>query len=189
MNRYQAEQAWKKINRYNLLLAVRAMLECDVRTSSSPIDNGKRGMVNIQFTKDPDYMKESGDHFARLESLGVLFKDIAPKGRFSIKGFSASEAQYNINVTYKLPLFSARFATVAEPEFLTRMALFDLAFLFGQAVESYQYRTDLLAKFPDPRHKWERVVRSRLPFLDNAARINVPRRPEDERLRNSQYFD
>lgn len=165
------------------------MLETDVRTSSSPIDNGARGVVNVQFTKDPDYMKESGDHFGRLEALQLLFKDVAPKGRFSIKGFSASEAQYNVNVTYKLPLFSARFVKVDERDFLTNMALFDLAFLLGQVSDSYHYRSELLAKFPDPRHEWERAVRNRIPFLDNAARIYVPPRREDEPLRNSEYFD
>lgn len=189
MSRYQAEQAWKKINRYDLLQAVRAMLESEVSTISSPIENGKRGVVNIRFTKDPDYLKDAGDHFTRLGSLKVLFESIAPKGRFAIKGFSASEAQYNINVTYKLPLRSAKFATVDEREFMRNMALFDLAFLLGQAVDIFDYRSELLAKFPDPRHEWERAIRNRIPFLDNAARIYVPPRREAEPLRNSEYFD
>lgn len=190
MGRYQSEYAWEKIKRFDLVLAVEAMLESEVTTCSRPIENGKLGVVNIQFTKDPDYLKDAGEHFGRLESLRILFKDVAPEDRFNfVSSLDANEAQYNINVTYRLPLLSAKFVQESERTFLKRMALFDLGFLLGQALDSDYYQGRLLEKFSDPRHKWDRAIRRRVPFLDNAARIYVPPRPKHEPLQNRKYFD
>ncbi|MFC7633312.1 hypothetical protein ACFQVB_37810 [Paraburkholderia humisilvae] len=165
------------------------MLEADVATSSRPVENGKRGLVNIRFTKDPEFLKVPGEHFARLESLRILLKDVAPEGRFNIQDYAASEAQYNVNVMYKLPLLSAKFVKESERIFLKRMALFDLAFVLAQALDSGYYLGRLLKKFPDPRHNWDRAIRNRIPFMDNAARIYVPPRRRNEPLQNGRYFD
>lgn len=190
MGRYQSEYAWEKIKRFDLVLAVEAMLESEVKTFSRPLENGELGVVNIQFTKDPEYLDDAGEHFGRLESLRILFKDVAPEERFNFKSsVDATEAQYNINVKYRLPLFSAKFVQESERTFLKRMALFDLGFLLGQALDSGYYQGLLREKFPDPRHKWDRAIRSRVPFLDNAARIYVPPRPKHEPLQNRKYFD
>ncbi|CAJ0807808.1 MULTISPECIES: hypothetical protein [Ralstonia] len=188
MNKYKIERAWKEIKISDLMTVADAMLESPIRVKSKPLANGTKGLVTIQFTKDPNYLDTPDSHFRTLKSLTNLLEEVAPP-RFRGAHFSHGEAEFEINITYRLPLWDARFSEVDDKTFMETLAVFEASRLLSQALRGSYYSGRLKDKFPDPRHRVQQVIYSKLPFLDYAVRIHVPERRTTAPLQNQSYFD
>jgi hypothetical protein len=187
MNRYEVEEAWEAIRIDHLAVAADAMLTSDVKVWSSPLDNGNMARVTIQFTKNTDYLADPAAYFRILKSWSTLLEKVAPGERFSGPRMQ-HDSEFEANVIYRVPMRSARFAGQNGKTFIKHMALFEVALILAQAFGRGTYSRELLRKFPDPRHRWEVVIR-KLPFLNNTPRIFVPKTPKAVPLRNRGYFD
>lgn len=187
MNKYQIEEAWKDIKIADLITVADAMLACAIDVKSTPLKDGTKGRVTIRFTKNPNYLDEPDTYFRMLKSLTTLLEVIAPSWRFSAAHYSHHEAEFEINVIYRLPLWDARFSGMDEKSFMKKMAVFEAARVLSQALPYYSRQ--LMDKFRDPRHKVQQAIYSKLPFLDYAVRIHVPERPKSVPLQNRRYFD
>ncbi|WP_324809786.1 hypothetical protein [Ralstonia pickettii] len=189
MKTYQLEEAWKEIRIGDLVTMADAMLESNIDVRSLPLENGAKAKINIRFTRNPEYLGTPQTYFRMLRSLTTLFEKVAPGERFSTAHFRHDEAEFEVNVTYRPPVRSARYVGQDVKSFMKSMALFEVASILSQALVGTYYFRELKKRFPDPRHKWESAIRTKIPFLDNAVRIYVPERPKRVPFQNREYFD
>jgi len=189
MSTYGIEKAWEEIRIIDLIIAAEAMLGSVVDVSESPVENGEKGKVTIRFTRTPNYMDDPEKYFRMLRSWTTLLEKIVPGKRLTAAHFRHDLSEFEANVIYRLPMAGAKRVGMDPRSFMRSMALFEVAFILSQALGDGSYATKLLKKYPDPRHKWESAIRSRIKFLDNAARIYVPKRPEYVPLQNRSYFE